>query len=212
MSRVQRAFHGSYEFGEYPLIQTRLPAPISHRGAVQEFLEAPRQPCPRHLINPSTGRDFHFWNNFKDHIDSRPESGYICLADEWETFRRDNYKLHNQVIRLERTQRNASFRLLRRDPLSELVEENIQGIQGRNRRPQRKFERTVGRNEWPHDPNDLDRSHYIAAKQRHRAKVGNGSWSHSDQCTSWFLESKTPSIYEDYENCLKGLYRSRRKE
>ncbi|CAB4055000.1 unnamed protein product [Lepeophtheirus salmonis] len=207
MSRVQRTFHGSYEFGRYPLIHTRSQPDISIQGYTHEFLNAPLKNTSKTLIDYRTGRDFYFWSNYVDYLQNtmEPKSGYICLADEWETYRRDNYKLHSKVIRLERSLTNNSYRYLKVDPYSELAEITLMKSKWKRPLPKEKEVQHYKRYEWPLHPEDLVKP---LSEERIEVEPKHIGWTHSEEVNSWFLESKTPSMYKKYEDFLKGLYNS----
>lgn len=61
------------------------------------------------------------------------------------------------------------------------------------------------KNEWPHDPDDLE----PLLVPKPKANPEYLGWTHSEDADSWYLEAHTPSMHEHYEGFYSEALRKR---
>lgn len=226
MSHRQRRQYGTQEFRRFPLIDFQpLPAHNVRSYTTQAWKEGQslgtRVHYPQKIFEcPKTGKQYIFWDNFLEHTKKlSPLDGprvdfqnYTGAHDGWNYSYRDNMKLHNDIIKFEKSQASDLVRRLDlgKDQIYEDCYQRYVNRKAREEEEKKRAtfpERSIGDLISKYYPRNVDALPDFTVKKKEIDPKQHIGWSHSDHVPNWFLDDKTRSTHDDladfYANCYK---------
>ena len=219
MSRKQIREFGTHEFRTFPLVDMApLPdigvKPYSeHAWSSGKDLGTRIKDLKKPLVCSKTGKSYAFYDNYAAHTKTLGKlhgpkldfNEYTGAHDGWRFCFRDNLKLHNQVLALERKQAQEVR------ARAGLTAQPYYEVPALDKFHKKKFEQSVPLKPFKKDkypPENYDDLLALHEPVEKKLKASHSGWTHSEESETWFLDDKTPSIHDEwadfYADCYKG--------